>query len=96
MQMLCAYVLVRMVLLASLLEPHLHCLLMVYYCTLNKMMSCKCGPDFGDDVFVLISIGRYLQLLCFVIANLLVFQRQVIGSIKSICHILVLKKKIKN
>ena len=69
MQRLCAYVLVRMVLLASLLEPHLHCLLMVYYCTLNKMMSCKCGPDSGHDVFVLKSIGRYLQLLCFVIAG---------------------------
>ncbi|KAF3961717.1 hypothetical protein CMV_013693 [Castanea mollissima] len=68
MQRLCAYVLVRMVLLASLLELPLHCLLMVYYCTLNKMMSCKCGPDSRDDVFILKSIGRVLQLLYFVIA----------------------------
>lgn len=68
MQRLCAYVLVRMVLLASLLELPLHCLLMVYYCTLNKMMSCKCGPDSRDNVFILKSIERFLQLLCFVIA----------------------------
>lgn len=32
-------------------------------------MSCKCGPDSGHDVFVLKSIGRYLQLFCFVIAG---------------------------